>query len=233
MRAALSFPDLYGFVEISQNNQDSRGARGPAHWQNIMFWRQLLLSGGRGPVPMNNVKVYGQGTSENFSAGTETEAVHRFWRNVFAGSASSRFHRPAETWGSGLNERVQANLQALDMLLNEFDIFSAAPNNDLLRHIVATPSAAMEAYALADIGNAYAVYFPRGRYMVGLDPWVYADSVSVRWLNIETLEWSAPETVKLQWEGGRVDWGDRAEIVLKTPGNGSYVALVEIVDAQR
>ena len=69
--------------------------------------------------------------------------------------------------------------------------------------------------------------------MVGLDPWVYTDSVSVRWLNIETLEWSAPETVDVQWEGSRTDWGDRAEIVLKTPGNGAYVALVEIVDAQR
>jgi hypothetical protein len=232
VRAALTFPGLYGFAEISQNSQDSRGARGPAHWQNIMFWRELIEAGSRGPMPMNNVKIYGAGSAENFSAGTENEAVHRFWRNVFAGGASSRFHRPASTWGAGLNERVQANLQAMDMFLEAFDIFVAQPTDKVLNPVVAARSGAMEAYALADIGNAYAVYFPRGRYLVGLDPWVYVEKVRVRWLDIEALEWSTPEIIDVQWDGDLYDWGDRTSIMLKTPGNGSYLALIEIVDSE-
>ncbi len=235
VRSAMTFRDIYNFVEISQNNQDSRGARGQGHWDNINNWRQKLAFNSRGPMPMNNVKVYGGGDGINYSAGTETEAVNRFWRNIFAGCASSRFHRPAlpRVWGSGLNDRVQTNLKAMDMFLAKFDIFSASPHNDLLRHIVTTAPSAMEAYVMSDIGRQYAVYFPRGRFMVGLDPWVYVDKVSIRWLKIEELTWSEPEIIEIQWEGGRDDWGHRGEVVIKTPGNESYIALLDIVEMER
>lgn len=232
VRSAMTFRDIYNFIEISQNNQDSRGARGQGHWDNIIGWRQKLCSHSRDPVSMNNVKVYGGGDGINYSAGTETEAINRFWCNIFAGCASSRFHRPAlpRVWGSGLNERVQTNLKAMEMFLEKFNIFSASPHNDLLRHIVASAPSAIEAYVLSDIGQQYAVYFPRGRFMVGLDPWVYVDKVNIRWLNIEELMWSEPEIVEVQWEGGRDDWGHRGQIVLKTPGNESYIALLDIVE---
>ncbi|MEX2401204.1 MAG: hypothetical protein WD423_10560 [Rhodothermales bacterium] len=228
VRAAMTYRDIYSFVEISQNNQDSRGARGQGHWDNIMNWRQKLASD---PMPMNNEKVYGGADGVNYSAGTETEAINRFWRNIFAGCASSRFHRPAlpRVWGSGLNERVQTNLKAMDMLLEEFDIFSASPHNDLLRHRVAAARSAAEAYVTADIGNKYAVYFPRGRFMIDLDPWKYVEQVRVRWLDIEELSWSEPEVFGVQWDGDRSNWGHRGMITLKTPGNESYVALVEVV----
>jgi len=232
VRAAMTFHDIYSYVEISQNNQDSRGARGHAHWANIINWREKIISFGSGPMPMNNVKVYGGGKGSNYSAGTETEAINRFWRNVFAGCAASRFHRPAlpRVWGSGLNERVQTNLKAMDMLLQEFDIFRASPHNDLLRHSVASVPGSMKAYVSAEIGEQYAVYFPRGRFMVGLDPWTYAEKVTVRWLDIEDLSWSEPEMIKVKWEGSRDDWGHRGNIPLKTPGNEAYVALVEVIE---
>jgi len=234
VRAAMTFRDIYNFIEISQNNQDSRGARGPAHWENIINWRQKLAYHSRGPMPMNNVKMYGaQDGGTNYSAGTETEAINRFWRNIFAGCASSRFHRPSNAWGSGLNERVQMNLKAMDLFLEKFKLFSAAPHNDLLRHIVASAPIAMEAYVLADIGRQYAVYFPRGRFMVGLEPWVYVNKVSIRWLNIEELTWSEPEIIEVQWEGSRDEWGHRAEVVLKTPDNKSYIALLDVVEMER
>ncbi len=50
--------------------------------------------GDRGPMPLNNKKVYGQGGGTNTAAGTEKEAVERFWRNVFGGAASTCLHRP-------------------------------------------------------------------------------------------------------------------------------------------
>ena len=110
VRQVLTNHEIYSFIEISQNNQNSRGGKGPAHWDNIMNWRKKIATHSAGPMPMNNEKVYGSGEGVNYSAGTETEAVNRFWRNIFAGCAASRFHRPAETWGSGINKCVQINL---------------------------------------------------------------------------------------------------------------------------
>lgn len=232
VRTAMTHRDLYRFVEVSQNNQDSRGGRGPAHYDNLMLWRQKLADHALGPMPMNNEKVYGGLNGINVAAGTETEAVHRFWRNVFAGGASSRFHRPAlpRAWGSGLNERVQRNLAAMDLFLQDFDVFAAVPHNDLLRHRVAAAPSAMEAYVLADIGRQYAVFFPSGRYRVGLDPWTYVNRVRVRWLDIDTQAWSEPEIVEVQWEGGREEWGDQGYIVLHTPGVNSCVAVIDVLD---
>lgn len=230
VRTAMSSRDIYNFVEISQNNQDSRGGRGLAHWNNIMNWRTRIASHASGPMPMNNEKIYGGKDGVNYAAGSETEAVNRFWRNVFAGCASVRFHRPAppRIWGSGLNPRVQNNLKAMDMLLEKLNIFEASPHNDLLsRRVAATPDS-MEAYATAEIGSQYAVYFPQGRGAVHLDPWVYVDELKVTWLDIDSLTWSEPERVKVQWEGGRVDWGDRGDILLKTPTARPYVAFVEV-----
>ncbi|HLR31038.1 MAG TPA: hypothetical protein VK074_01020, partial [Fodinibius sp.] len=229
VRHAMTFSDIYSYVDISQNNQDSRGGRGPAHYANIMDWRKKLAAD---PMPMNNIKVYGSQDGPNYSAGSGREAVRRFWRNIFAGSASSRFHRPAGTWGIGLNERAQTSLKAMSMLLKEFDIFQARPHNDLLSSYVELQPSSMEAYCLADIGEQYAVYFPGGRYTIDLDPWVFVDKLKVKWLNIDKGTWSEEEIVKVQWQGGINNWGHRATVRLETPGNEPYVALLEVVTSE-
>lgn len=231
VRHVMSNGDIFDFVDISQNNQDSKGAKGKAHWDNLMFYREKLAS--FGPIPMNNVKIYGATDgNKNYSAGSETEAIDRFWRNIIGGCASARFHRPSSPnrpWGSGLNERVQTNLKALDMLLEKLDIFSCAPHNDLLSPRVSVPSM-MEAYAMANIGQQYAIYFPQGRYKIDLDPWVYADKLKLQWLDINKLEWSEPEIIEVQWEGSKHDWGYRGLITLETPSNRQCVAFLEIIE---
>lgn len=231
MRHVMSNPELFDYVDVSQNNQDSKGARGHAHWEYLMFLRQKIAS--FGPVPMNNVKIYGATDgSTNFSAGSGTEAIDRFWRNIFGGCASARFHRPSvpeKRWGSGLNERVQTNLRALDMLLERFDLFSSRPHNDLITPVVPVPSM-MEAYVMAQIGKQYAVYFPQGRYKIKIDPWVYTDQLRVQWLDINDLKWSDPEIVEVKWEGGKHDWGFQGSITLETPSNRQCVALLELVE---
>jgi len=231
VRHVMSNADLFDFVDISQNNQDSKGARGQAHWDYLMFLRQKIES--FGPIPMNNVKIYG-GTdgSTNYSAGSETEAIDRFWRNIFGGCASTRFHRPSipsKRWGAGLNERVQTNLMALDMLLEKLDIFACTPHNDLVSAIVPV-SSMMEAYITANIGHQYAVYFPQGRYKIKLDPWVYADKLKLQWLDINDLKWSEPEIVEVQWQGNKHDWGFQGLITLETPSNRQCVAFLEIIE---
>lgn len=224
VRHAMTYNDIYSYTDISQNNQDSRGGRGPAHYDNIMDWRKKLAAD---PIPMNNVKVYGSGDGPNYSAGTGLEAVRRFWRNIFAGSASSRFHRPADTWGTGLNDRSRTSLEGMSMLLEEFDIFDARPHNDLLSSFVESQPSSMEAYCMANIGEQYAIYFPGGRYTIDLDPWVFMEKMRIKWLNINEGTWTEEEVVKVEWEGGISQWGHRGTVRLETPGNEPYVALLE------
>jgi len=228
VRHALTYPELYSFVEISQNNQDSRGGRGAAHWENIIDWRKKIASHHAGPMPMNNEKVYGSYDGRNYSSGTGQEAESRFWKNIFGGAASSRFHRDEGHWGIGLQERAQININAMSMFLDEFDIFSSAPHNDLLSSYV-TLRTSMEAYCLASIGKQYAIYFPVGRFTIDLDPWVYADQVRVRWLDIDNAEWSEEEIMDVKWEGSFNEWGDRGTIRLTTPGNSPYLVLLEVM----
>jgi hypothetical protein len=227
VRHVMTHSDIFDFVDISQVNQDSKGGRGNAHWDYLMYLRDKIYSAK--PMPMNNVKIYGSLDSRNNSAGTETEATDRFWRTIFGGCASARFHRPAlpRAWGSGLNERVQINLKAMDMLLEKLDIFSCTPHNDLLFPSVSVPSI-MEAYVTANIGHQYAIYFPQGRYKVNLDPWVYADKLKLQWLDINNLEWSEHEIVDVEWDGTKNDWGYRGSISLETPENRQCVAFLEI-----
>jgi hypothetical protein len=222
VRHVLTHPELYSFIEISQNNQDSMGGRGHAHWQNIMQWRAKLATH---PMPMNNEKIYGVGEGANYSAGDGREAVRRFWRNLFAGCASMRFHRPAEgRWGIGLSPTAQAQLQAMRLLLEELDLFSCAPHNDLLSPL----DISSEAYCLADIGRQYAIYFPDGRHAIELDPWVVADSMTLRWLDIERAQWSEATTIQIDPDYFDPQWIHKAKVRLQTPDNRPHVALLTI-----
>lgn len=228
---ALTRRDIYAFAEISQNNQDALGAVGRQHYENVIRWRTIIAAHPEGPMPMNNEKVYGQGVGGNTAAGTEKEAVERVWRNIFAGAASSRFHRPAMRngwgWGTGLSERAESTLRAVSAFLEEFDVFRASPYFE-----VEMDSHSIHAdYCLAIPGEAYAVYFPSGRATVYLNPWVYADEVSLRWLDIEEAAWSDEEIIELEWDQ-EMDrwWGPRRVINLTPTDHGSYVALVEIAD---
>ena len=63
------------------------------------------------------------------SGGTR-DALERFWRNVFGGFASARFHRPDS--GVGLSEIAQAHLKSMRTITDEMDIFTCKPHNDLL-----------------------------------------------------------------------------------------------------
>jgi hypothetical protein len=224
VRQVLTYPELYSFVEISQNNQDSMGGRGHAHWENIMNWRAKLASR---PMPMNNEKIYGAGDGSNYSAGEGKEAVRRFWRNIFAGCASSRFHRPTDRgWGIGLGELAQTQLKAMNLLLKELDVFSCSPHNDLLTPL----DISSEAYCLADIGKQYAIYFPDGRHAIELDPWVFADAMTLRWLDIERGQWSDETVFPIEQEYFDPSWLHKARVRLQTPDNRPHVALLTIVN---
>ncbi len=199
-----------------------------------MYWREMIAAGPGGPMSINNVKVYGQGVGANTAAGTEKEAVERFWRNIFGGAASTRFHRPALRdggrwgWGIGLSEIAQRTLRAASMLLAEFDLSAASPYRG-----VETVGGSIDAdYCLATIGKEYAIYFPSGRATVHLDPWVYVKKVSIRWFDIAGLSWSEEERIEPKWDqyDGTSWWGPQRVITVTPANHRSYIALVRVIE---
>jgi hypothetical protein len=233
VRRVMKHRDIYSFADVSQNNQDALGPVGKKHWENLLFWRKMIALSDEGPMPVNNEKVYGQGVGNNTAAGTEKEAVERFWRNVFGGAASTRFHRPAMRdggawgWGIGLSERAEATLRAVSMFLAEFDLFNAEPYEAF-----STVGNSVDSYCMADIGKAYAVYFPGGRATVHLDPWIEIKKVSVKWLDVASLTWSGEQIMEAQWENfdGTDWWGPQRIITLAPQNHRSYVAVIKVIE---
>jgi hypothetical protein len=178
-------PELYTFVDISQNN--AFPGLGQGHYDNILWVRDRISER---PRPINNNKNYG-----GFRHGDD-ESIARMGRMIFAGAASARFHRPhpledpAEMYsesefGLGLSPRAQALIRSLRMATDELDVVRTEPRNDLLGDREEN-----EAYLLANPGSRYAIYFPNGGSVTAN---LYgADTFQYRWINLEQGEWSEP-----------------------------------------
>ena len=177
-KATFDHPETYSFVDVSQNNHKT----GQAHWDNAQRQRERL---GDKLRPMNNVKIYG---ADGGRFGNDRDGIERFWRNIFGGMASARFHRPPS--GLGLGEKAQANIRSMRMLTDEMDILTCRPRNDLL-----SGREPNEAYCIANPGIEYAVYFPNGGE-VGLDIRGFSKPCALRWLRILKSEWGEPERVE-------------------------------------
>ena len=94
---------MYPFLDVSQVNSRTFNED---HWDNIDWIAQTA----RGhPRPLNHTKIYSDG-QKNFGTGTPVDGVERFWRDLIAGSAAVRFHRPDS--GIGLNDTAKACIRA-------------------------------------------------------------------------------------------------------------------------
>ncbi len=171
--ATFDHPQLYTFVDISQNNH--RPAH--EHGANIQRVRERLLASGQ-PRPINSVKIYGANTGRY---GSTRDAQERFWRNIFGGMASSRFHRPPS--GLGLGPIAQAHIRSMRMLTDALVVFDCEPHTDLLQQ-----RSYNEAYCIARPGAKYAVFFPDGGNVL-LDVSAGQSAFSVRWLDIRQSRW--------------------------------------------
>ena len=156
-----------------------------------------------GSRPINHVKCYhfnwliGDDFSRDRASPTDAEAGAKFWRAVFAGVASIRFHRHTPTRPGGLREGFglapegQRHLRSMREFIDAIHIFSMNPRNDLLSERVEN-----EAYCQAEPKRQYAVFFTGagdGRARIELapseDPW------QLRWLDIATSHWGQKTTV--------------------------------------
>lgn len=197
--ATFDHPEIYSFVDVSQNNHQ----KGQAHYDNAQKQRRRVQEN---PRPLTNVKIYGADAGQ---FGTTRDGVERFWRNIFGGLASARFHRPDS--GLGLTRLAQQMLRSARDVTGAFDLFACQPRNDLLGGREAN-----EAYCLAFPGKVYALYFP-GPGEVILDASDASGSLSLRWYEIDRGQW-LPAAKRPR--------GDR--LPLKTPGGGQWAVVVHV-----
>jgi len=198
-KRTFDHPDLYGFVDVSQNNHN----KGQKHWDNFLHVRNYLASQ---PRPMNTTKTYGA-TGNKFGH-TDQDGIERFWRHLLAGAASMRFHRPDS--GLGLNDKAVACIRAARQLESLLPLWSIEPVNELL-----SDRQDNEAYAATDgRGRTYIVYFPSGGE-VRLDLSEASEILTIQWINIDTGQ-SEPQ--------GRLSGG--SQISLSPPGKENWVAAI-------
>jgi hypothetical protein len=201
-KATLDHPETYDFVDLSQNNHQV----GKVHWDNPLAVRKAILDSGH-IRPMNTVKIYGANTGRY---GSTRDAQERFWRNILAGMAGTRFHRPPS--GLGLSDIAQSHIEAMRMALAEHDIFNSEPRLDLLGE-----RSVNEAYCSANPGKSYLVFFPDGGN-VSLNVAEMGDQVlTVQWLDIRNCMWAEDEVDVHAVDG---------EIRLVTPDEEGYWAAV-------
>lgn len=202
-RNTLDHPELYSFVDISQNNHN----KGRDHWDGLQWARAYI---GEHPRPLNHVKDYG---ADGGSFGDTRDGIERFWRSILGGAASIRFHRPPA--GIGLSPVAQPHVKSARMLVSVLDVFRAMPDaaGERLKN-----DGDNRAYLMYVPGEIYAVYFPNGGE-AGLELNDAPGTFRVRWLDAAAGAWRDAPAI----QGGEA-------VPLKTPGEGHWVAVVAKAD---
>ena len=196
-RHTLDHPELYDFVDLSQNNHQ----KGQPHWDHFQWVRNYL---NRFPRPINTVKTYGADTGRY---GNSRDGLERWWRHLIGGAAAVRFHRPDS--GLGLGLEAKAAIRAARKLASLCQLWEMEPAIHLLRQ--RDPN---EAYLTARVGSAYALYFPDGG-AVELNLHSHQGPFQLYWIDIGTGEWGPRQSLR----GG--DW-----IPLQAPSRGHWVACI-------
>ncbi len=149
-RFAFSLGDTmsYQFLDVSNHNAQ----KGEVHYQTGLWVRNAVASYGK-IRPINNVKIYG-GDRDRIWSGNHQDGRERFWRDVFAGHASMRFHRKPS--GLALSEEAQSQIKSLRMLTDQYPVFTLAPANQIL-----SDREENEAFVLANEDQStILIYFP-------------------------------------------------------------------------
>ncbi len=180
----LNAPDIYDYLDVANNNAQN----GEIHYLSALFVRDRVKRTGI-IRPVNNVKIYGGTIYEEWTkdwAGSFKDGEERFWRDLFAGHASVRFHRPP--YGLGLNPVARHHIQSMRMLTDSMDLFRHVPSNGLLPE--RDPN---EAFCLAIPGEEYVVYFPGGgEVTIDAVPGRYVS----RWLHLRSSVWRNPSEIE-------------------------------------
>jgi hypothetical protein len=200
VRMVFDNPDIYEFADISQVNSRNFDQ---LHWDRVLW---LVSQANQHPRPCNHTKIYGSGFT-SFGSGSPQDGVERFWRNLFAGSASSRFHRPPS--GNGLNELAQGSLRAIRKLESIMKMWDVQPALELL-----TNREDDEAYLVSSKDGRFALYFTNGG-AVDVDLSTFIKPFTLQWINAWTGEWAETATI----DDGKI-------VTIAAPSDGGWVAAI-------
>ncbi|MFP4144100.1 MAG: DUF6298 domain-containing protein [Phycisphaeraceae bacterium] len=201
----VAHPERYDYIDLSQNNQQV----GQDNWDNAqIIWNQIADN----PRPINSTKIYGSPHWANRWEGRTTHnALSNFWRNLHAGFASSRFHRPDA--GPGLSEPAIRQIEMARQWQQHHDVFRAQPDS---KYQLLGRRENNEAYASVVPGESWSVFFPAGGEVVletGSDA-----AKTVRWGNLDDGTWTDPASA------------DDENLTLTAPGEGMWLAVVQAAD---
>jgi hypothetical protein len=179
----LKHRDVYDYVDISQIN--SRHAD-EAHW-NTVRWAVNAAADADPPCLTHMTKIYGNDLALNrapwsrFKPGDSDNAIEEWWRNLLAGVAGVRFHRP--TAGIGLSAPAKACIRATRRVESMVKFWDVEPRLDLV-----TDREPDEAYLAANPGKAYILYLTKnGGGAVGLNLERHPNiTFELHWINVST-----------------------------------------------
>ncbi|MBN2131084.1 MAG: hypothetical protein JW741_16400 [Sedimentisphaerales bacterium] len=189
----LAHRDAYDYVDASQAN--SRHAD-EAHW-NAVRWIAEAARKTDPPYLLHMTKIYGNDLAldgkpwSRFKPGDSDNAIEEWWRNLLAGVAGVRFHRP--TAGIGLCPESKNCIRATRKVESKVKFWDVEPRLDLL-----TDRRPDEAYLAADPGSAYILYFTKnGGGSVGLKLDDYRGKIfELHWVNVATGNWGPATTIR-------------------------------------
>ena len=187
----LSHRGDYDYIDVSQVN--SRHAD-EAHWNKVK-WIAEAAKNTDPPYLLHMTKIYGNDIAldgepwSQFKPGDSDNAIEEWWRNLLAGAAGVRFHRP--TSGIGLSAAAKNCISSTRKVETKVKFWDVEPRLDLL-----TNRQSDEAYLAADPGKAYILYFTKnGGGSVGLKLDSYPGTTfQLHWINIGTGNWG-PTTI--------------------------------------
>lgn len=188
----LANRDKYDYVDVSQANSRHADEK---HW-NAVKWIADAAGKTDPPYLLHMTKIYGNDLAldskpwSRFAPGDSDNAIEEWWRDLIAGVAGVRFHRP--TSGMGLSAEAKNCISATRKIESKVRFWDVEARLDLL-----TDRQSDEAYLAADPGKAYILYFTKnGGGSVGLQLNSYPNTkFELRWVNVGTGDWGPMQTL--------------------------------------
>jgi hypothetical protein len=186
VKIASEYRNRYDYIDISQVNSRHRDED---HWNAVLWLSEKLKNTNPGYL-LHMTKIYGNDLALNnnpwsgFKPGDSDNAIEEWWRNLLAGVAGVRFHRP--TAGIGLCNQSKNCISATRKVESKVKFWDVKPMLNVL-----TDRESDEAYLGANPGHAYILYFTKsGQGSVGLNLEKFTNTTFViHWVNVDTGKW--------------------------------------------